>query len=103
MLSPGACVTSDLSLDHGRPLCPEHLHRLEDVHHALIAHSLQDDAEGDEDSGPTHAGAGNTWRPVSVAGYPCYVFLLAVFVTRSPHPLIAKIERTPSNMCTMNE
>lgn len=67
MFSPGACVTSDLSLDHGWPLCPEHLHRLEDVHHAFVAHSLQDDAEGDEDSGPTHAGAGNTSSHVSGA------------------------------------
>lgn len=52
------CVraTSDLSLDHGWSLCPEHLHRLEDIDHTFVAHSLQDDAEGDEDTGPAHAG-----------------------------------------------
>lgn len=55
------CVTSDLSLDHGWPLCPEHLHCLEDINHAFIAHSLQDDAEGDEDSGPAHASTRNTY------------------------------------------
>ena len=54
------CVTSDLSLDHGWPLCPEHLHCLEDINHAFVAHSLKDDAEGDEDSGPAHASTGNT-------------------------------------------
>lgn len=68
IFSPSSCVTSDLSLDHGRSLRPEHLHRLEDVHHAFVAHSLQDDAERDEDSGPTHAGAGNTSsRGVSIS------------------------------------
>ena len=51
----GVCVTSDLSLDHGWPLRPEHLHSLEDINHAFVAHSLQDDAEGDEDSGPAHS------------------------------------------------
>lgn len=54
------CVTSDLSLDHGWPLRPKHLHCLEDINHAFIPHSLQDNAEGDEDSGPAHASARNT-------------------------------------------
>lgn len=52
--------SSDLSLDHGRPLCPEHLHRLEDVNHAFVAHSLEHDAEGNEDSGPADASTKHT-------------------------------------------
>lgn len=48
-------VISNLSLDHSWPLCSEHLHRLEDVNHAFITHSFQNDAEGDEDSGPSHS------------------------------------------------
>lgn len=60
-------MTSDLSLDHGRPLCPQHLHGLEDIDHAFVAHSLQDDAEGDEDSGPPHAGTANK-RQTAVKG-----------------------------------
>lgn len=46
-----------LRLHHGWPLGPQHLHRLEDVHHAFVPHPLQHDAERDEDSGPAHAGA----------------------------------------------
>lgn len=53
-------ATSDLGLDHGWPLCPEHLHSLEDIDHAFVAHPLQDDAEGDEDTGPAHTSAGRT-------------------------------------------
>lgn len=46
-----------LRLHHGRPLGPQHLHRLEDVHYAFVPHPLQHDAERDEDAGPAHAGA----------------------------------------------
>lgn len=53
-------LNSDLSLNHGWPLCSEHLHCLEDINHTFIAHSLQDDAKGDEDSGPAHASTINT-------------------------------------------
>lgn len=44
-----------LSLDHGWPLRPEHLHCLEDINHTFVPHPLQDNAEGDEDSGSAHA------------------------------------------------
>lgn len=54
------CVTSDLSLDHCWPLCPEHLHCLKDINYTFIAHSLQDNAKGDEDSGPAYPGTRNT-------------------------------------------
>lgn len=47
----GSMGSAHLGLHHGRSLCPQHLHRLKDVHHALVSHPLQDDAEGDEDSG----------------------------------------------------
>lgn len=43
-----------LCLHHGRPLCPQGLHHLEQVHHALVAHPLQHNAECDE-----HASAPN--------------------------------------------
>lgn len=39
-----------LCLHHGRPLRPQGLHRLEHVHHPLVAHPLQHDAERDEDA-----------------------------------------------------
>lgn len=50
----------DLSLDHSWSLRPEHLHSLEDINHSFVTHSLQDDAEGDEDSSSADTGAGNT-------------------------------------------
>jgi len=37
-----------LCLHHGWPLRPQGLHRLEHVHHPLVAHPLQHDAERDE-------------------------------------------------------
>lgn len=37
-----------LCLHHGWPLRPQGLHRLEHVHHSLIAHPLQHDAERDK-------------------------------------------------------
>lgn len=37
-----------LCLHHGRPLRPQSLHRLEHVHHPLVAHPLQHDAQCDE-------------------------------------------------------
>ena len=46
-----------LRLHHGWPLGPQHLHGLEDVHHAFVPHPLQHDAERDEDTRPAHAGA----------------------------------------------
>lgn len=60
------CVISDLSLDHSRPLCPEHLHRLEDINHTFITHSFQDDAEGDEDSGPSHSSTTHTNEQIDI-------------------------------------
>lgn len=57
------CVMSDLSLDHSWPLCPEHLHCLEDINNAFVAHSLQDDAEGDEDSCPPYSSTRKTSKP----------------------------------------
>lgn len=107
MFSPRARVNSDLSLDHGRPLRPQHLHRLEDVHHAFVAHPLQDDAEGDEDSGPTHAGAGKTQSggvsfSVSVALWlnGCFRRCFHVALVTSPTlGVCAKIDLLPSNIC----
>lgn len=37
-----------LCLHHGRPLRSQSLHRLEHVHHPLVAHPLQHDAQCDE-------------------------------------------------------
>lgn len=44
-----------LRLHHGRALCAQGLHRLEHVHHTLVAHPLQDDAQSDEHPGAAHA------------------------------------------------
>lgn len=43
-----------LHLHHGWPLGPQHLHCLEDVHHTLVPHPLQHDAECNEDARPAH-------------------------------------------------
>lgn len=55
-----SCLVTELvlvlRLHHGWPLCPQHFHRLEDVHHAFVPHPLQDDAERDEDAGSAHTG-----------------------------------------------
>lgn len=45
-----------LCLNGGRSLGAQHLDSLEDVHHALVPHPLQNDAEGDEHTGPAHSG-----------------------------------------------
>lgn len=46
-----------LRLHHSWSLRPQHFHRLKDVYYALVSHSLQDNAEGDENSCPTNTGA----------------------------------------------
>lgn len=64
-------TATHLRLHHGRSLRPQHFHRLKDVHHALVPHPLQDDAEGDEDSGSAHARAAEQserGQPRSFAG-----------------------------------
>lgn len=43
-----------LRLYHSWPLGAQRLDRLEEVHHALVPHALQHDAEGDEDASPAH-------------------------------------------------
>ena len=57
-----------LHLHHGWPLGPQHLHCLEDVHHTLVPHPLQHDAERDEDARPAHAGAVRASAQVSSGG-----------------------------------
>lgn len=44
-----------LCLHHGWSLCAQRLHGLEHVHHTLVAHPLQDDAQSDEHPGAAHA------------------------------------------------
>lgn len=44
-----------LCLHHGRSLCSQHLYCLENIYNPLVAHPFQDDAQGDEHSGPAHA------------------------------------------------
>ena len=48
-----------LCLHHGGPLRAERPHGLEDVHHALVLHPLQHDAQGDEHTRPPNASAVN--------------------------------------------
>ena len=55
-MSPYEPLT-DLCLDHGGSLCPECPHCLEDIHHSLILHPLQHDAQGDEHTRPPDTGA----------------------------------------------
>ena len=55
-MSPYEPLT-DLCLDHGGSLCPECPHCLEDIHHALILHPLQHDAQGDKHTRPPDTGA----------------------------------------------
>ena len=44
-----------LGLYHGWTLSAKSSNGLEDIHHALVLHALQHDAEGDEDAGATNA------------------------------------------------
>lgn len=46
-----------LCLHHGWPLRPQGLHRLEHIHHPLVAHPLQHDAERDEHACAPHSSA----------------------------------------------
>ena len=46
-----------LGLDGGRSLGAQHLDGLEDVHHSLVPHPLQHDAERDEHARSAHASA----------------------------------------------
>ena len=55
-MSPYEPLT-DLCLDHGGSLCPESPHCLEDIHHSLILHPLQHDAQGDEHTRPPDTSA----------------------------------------------
>lgn len=48
-----------LCLNGGRSLSAQHLHCLEDVHHSLVPHPLQDDTEGDEHTRPPHSSTNN--------------------------------------------
>lgn len=54
LVSRNMMSVAHLGLHHGWPLGPQHFDRLEDVHHALVAHPLQHDTQRDEDSGPPH-------------------------------------------------
>lgn len=65
-----------LSLHHGRPLRAQHFDSLEDVHRSFVAHPLQDDTQGDEDTCPPHAGATaaqekSAIRPPRLLRLPC--------------------------------
>lgn len=79
--SPPPSPPPHLHLHHGWPLGPQHLHCLEDVHHTLVPHPLQHDAERDEDARPAHAstvrasaqvssGGGRVGEPGSAAQFP---------------------------------
>ena len=46
-----------LCLNGGWSLGAQHLDSLENVHHALVPHPLQHDAEGDEHTGPSYSSA----------------------------------------------
>lgn len=44
-----------LCLHHGRPLCAQGFNRLEQIHHPLISHPLQDNTESDENTCSSHS------------------------------------------------
>ena len=46
---------SDLRLDDGRPLCPQHADSLKHVDEAFVSHSLEHNTQSDEDTGPANA------------------------------------------------
>lgn len=79
-----ACVPTRwpayLCLHHGWALCAQGLYSLKHVHHALITHPLQDDAQSDEHPGAAHTSTaqGQHWvkGPVHQA-------------RRTPHPCLA--------------
>lgn len=66
----GPARGAHLRLHHGRPLGPQHLHGLEDVHDALVPHALQHDAERDEHARPAYAGTGGGEHSPFRAGCP---------------------------------
>ena len=57
-----------LSLHHGGSLCSQGPHSLEDIHHPLVLHPLQHDAQRDEHAGPPDASAEKI--------YVCYFFVI---------------------------
>ena len=48
-------VGAHLCLNGSRSLGAQHLDGLENVHHPLVPHPLQHDAEGDENTGPPYS------------------------------------------------
>lgn len=56
IISAGVAAT-DLGLNHSRTLGAQYSHGLENVDDTLVLHSLEDDAERNEDASPANAGA----------------------------------------------
>lgn len=60
-----------LGLHHGRPLRAQHFDSLEDIHRSFVAHPLQDDTQGDEDTCPPHTGTRAAREQSTIRPRPC--------------------------------
>lgn len=86
-----------LSLHHGRPLCAQHFDSLEDIHRSFVAHPLQDDTQGDEDTCPPHTGTAAAGEQSALRPHPHHTYSANLFSScNSPAvngdwPILAKL------------
>lgn len=69
-----------LRLHHGRSLRAQHFDSLEDIHGSFVAHPLQDDTQGDEDSRPPHTGTTAAREQTRIRLRPCSIMLQMYFL-----------------------